>query len=104
VSDSRKYISAVETSIPNAVGNLPKLCTATDRASYALVTIFLKRRGLLDDTLVLGRRIGRTLQQGRPFPKTYYGRDHHLVALRFGWRVAGAKPEIAHGVHRRLLL
>src|SRR5580704_16256486 len=36
----------------NAVGNLPKLCAATDRASYALVTD-LRRRGLLDDTLVL---------------------------------------------------
>src|SRR6266849_8924244 len=36
----------------NVVGNLPKLCAATDRASYALVTD-LARRGRLDDTCVL---------------------------------------------------
>ena len=45
----------------NVVGNLPKLCSATDRGSYALVTD-LKRRGLLDDTLVIwGGEFGRTV-------------------------------------------
>jgi len=56
---------------------LPKRCEETDRASAALVTD-LKRRGLLDDTLVVwGGEFGRTVYcQGR-LTEDDYGRDHH---------------------------
>ena len=53
----------------NVVGNLPVLCQETDRGCYALVTD-LKRRGLLDDTLVIWAWRIRThrLQPGRAKP------------------------------------
>ena len=45
----------------NVVGMLPVLCQETDRGCYALVTD-LKRRGLLDDTLVIcAVELGRTV-------------------------------------------
>src|SRR5215470_15637193 len=45
----------------NVVGNLPVLCKETDQGGYALVTD-LKRRGLLDDTLVIwAGEFGRTV-------------------------------------------
>jgi hypothetical protein len=61
-------------SLPGAIRTQ---CRETDRASAALVTD-LKRRGLLDDTLVVwGGEFGRTCYcQGKLTP-TNYGRDHH---------------------------
>jgi len=62
-------------------GDLPKMirlqCEDTDRASAALVRD-LKRRGLLDDTLIVwGGEFGRTSYcQGKMTQETY-GRDHH---------------------------
>jgi Protein of unknown function (DUF1501) len=62
-------------------GNLPTdiaiMARDTDKASAALVTD-LKRRGLLDDTLVIwGGEFGRTsYSQGKLSPDNY-GRDHH---------------------------
>ncbi|MDX2181919.1 MAG: DUF1501 domain-containing protein [Bryobacteraceae bacterium] len=61
--------------------NLPRdlrlQCEAVDQPSAALVTD-LKRRGLLDDTLVVwGGEFGRTVYcQGR-LTESDYGRDHH---------------------------
>jgi hypothetical protein len=62
-------------------GNLPKdlksQCLDTDQASAALL-IDLKRRGLLDDTLVVwGGEFGRTVYSQGTLTKTNYGRDHH---------------------------
>jgi len=57
--------------------HLPKRCKETDQASAALVTD-LKRRGLLDDTIVVwGGEFGRTAfsQKGKVLDS--YGRDHH---------------------------
>jgi hypothetical protein len=62
-------------------GDLPKMirlqCEDTDRASAALVRD-LKRRGMLDDTLIVwGGEFGRTSYcQGKMTQETY-GRDHH---------------------------
>jgi hypothetical protein len=62
-------------------GDLPKMirlqCEDTDRASAALVRD-LKRRGMLDDTLIVwGGEFGRTAYcQGKMTQETY-GRDHH---------------------------
>ena len=62
-------------------GDLPKMirlqCEDTDRASAALVRD-LKRRGMLDDSLIVwGGEFGRTSYcQGKMTQETY-GRDHH---------------------------
>src|SRR3981189_1690764 len=75
----------------NAVPNLPKLCGATDRASYALVTD-LRRRGLLDDTLVLwGGEFGRTVYSQGGLSKENYGRDHHPRCFTMWMAGGGAK-------------
>jgi arylsulfatase A-like enzyme len=81
----------------NAVGNLPKLCAATDRASYALVTD-LKRRGLLEDTLVIwGGEFGRTVYSQGGLSKENYGRDHHPRCFTMWMAGGGTKPGITYG-------
>jgi hypothetical protein len=60
--------------IPTALKNQ---CDDTDRATAALV-IDLKRRGLLDETLVIwGGEFGRTVYSQGQLTATNYGRDHH---------------------------
>ncbi len=68
-----------------------------DRASYALVTD-LKRRGLLDETLVLwGGEFGRTnYSQGKLTPDDY-GRDHHPRCFTMWMAGGGVKPGITFG-------
>lgn len=56
---------------------LRKLCGEVDRASAALV-LDLKRRGMLDDTLVVwGGEFGRTTYCQGDMTAETYGRDHH---------------------------
>ncbi|MBX9625741.1 MAG: DUF1501 domain-containing protein [Gemmataceae bacterium] len=62
-------------------GNLPveikSQCFDTDQPTAALLTD-LKRRGLLDSTLVVwGGEFGRTVYSQGRLTKTDYGRDHH---------------------------
>ncbi|NQV73354.1 DUF1501 domain-containing protein [bacterium] len=62
-------------------GNLPKdisiMAKDTDQPSAALIKD-LKRRGLLDDTLVIwGGEFGRTSYSQGKLSATSYGRDHH---------------------------
>jgi hypothetical protein len=81
----------------NVVGNLPKLCAATDRGCYALVTD-LRRRGLLDDTLVIwGGEFGRTVYSQGGLTKDNYGRDHHPRCFTMWLAGGGAKSGYAHG-------
>src|SRR6202158_3235053 len=81
----------------NVVGNLPKLCAATDRGSYALVTD-LKRRGLLDDTLVIwGGEFGRTGYSQGGLSKANYGRDHHPRCFTMWLAGGGTKPGMIYG-------
>jgi hypothetical protein len=72
-------------------------CRDTDQASAALVTD-LKRRGLLEDTLVIwGGEFGRTnFSQGSLTP-TNYGRDHHPRAFTIWMAGAGIKPGMTYG-------
>jgi hypothetical protein len=72
-------------------------CKDTDQATAALV-IDLKRRGLLDDTLVVwGGEFGRTVySQGKLTAETY-GRDHHPRNFCMWMAGAGIKPGIVHG-------
>jgi hypothetical protein len=72
----------------NLVKDLQKNCLNTDRAAAALVKD-LKRRGLLDETLVIwGGEFGRTpmVQGGAD------GRDHHPNAFSMWMAGGGIKP------------
>jgi hypothetical protein len=73
-------------------GNLPKemrlQCAAVDRPIAALLTD-LRRRGLLDETLVIwGGEFGRTVYSQGGLSHTNYGRDHHPRC--FSMWIAGA--------------
>ena len=82
-------------------GSLPSLIRRqtqdVDRASYALITD-LKRRGLLDETLVVwGGEFGRTnYSQGKLTP-TDYGRDHHPRCFTMWLCGGGIKPGMTFG-------
>jgi hypothetical protein len=82
----------------DVVGNLKKNCAATDRASAALV-IDLKRRGLLDDTLVIwGGEFGRTpMVETNPALGRSLGRDHHPSAFTMWMAGGGVKPGLTYG-------
>ncbi len=79
----------------NLVRNLTNQCRDTDQASAALVTD-LKRRGLLDETLVVwGGEFGRTAySQG----KLNAGRDHHGRCFSMWLSGGGIKGGVEHGV------
>jgi hypothetical protein len=72
-------------------------CKATDQPSAALI-IDLKRRGMLDDTLVVwGGEFGRTIYcQGR-LTATNYGRDHHPRCFAVWMAGGGIKPGVSLG-------
>jgi hypothetical protein len=82
-------------------GNLPpgisKQCQQTDQPSAALVRD-LKRRGLLEDTLVVwGGEFGRTAYcQGKLTPGDY-GRDHHPRCFTIWMAGGGVKPGFTWG-------
>jgi hypothetical protein len=80
--------------LPNG---LPKKCKDTDQAAAALVTD-LKRRGMLDETLVIwGGEFGRTVYcQGR-LTEDDYGRDHHPRCFTVWMAGGGIKPGISYG-------
>ncbi len=82
-------------------GNLPAelrlQCTASDRAQAALVTD-LKRRGLLDDTLVLcAGEFGRTVYCQGDLKRDNYGRDHHPRCFSLWMAGGGIAPGITYG-------
>jgi arylsulfatase A-like enzyme len=81
----------------NVTGMLPLLCQETDRGCYALVTD-LKRRGLLDDTLVIwAGEFGRTVySQGGLTPENY-GRDHHPRCFTTWMTGGGVRPGLTYG-------
>lgn len=70
---------------------MPATALETDRASAALI-LDLKRRGMLDDTLVIwGGEFGRTpMAQGN-------GRDHHILAFSCCLAGGGIKGGTAYG-------
>ncbi|MCC7433170.1 MAG: DUF1501 domain-containing protein [Methanoregulaceae archaeon] len=76
---------------------LPKLCAEVDKGMSALL-VDLKRRGLLDDTLVVwGGEFGRTpMNEGRA-GSTYLGRDHHPRCFTMWMAGGGIKPGLSLG-------
>lgn len=74
--------------LPEGIRNQTK---ATDRASAALITD-LKRRGLLDETLVIwGGEFGRTAYSQGDIKKDNFGRDHHPRCFSI-WMAGGGVP------------
>jgi hypothetical protein len=82
-------------------GGLPagirRECLQTDRAAAALVTD-LKRRGMLDDTLVVwGGEFGRTNYCQGLMTADNFGRDHHPRCFSLWMAGGGVKPGITYG-------
>ncbi len=86
----------------DAHGNLPaeiRLQSAGDRPAAAprLITD-LRRRGLLDDTLVLwAGEFGRTVYSQGTLTADNYGRDHHPRCFTLWLAGGGIKPGITYG-------
>ncbi|WP_406699810.1 DUF1501 domain-containing protein [Singulisphaera sp. Ch08] len=73
---------------------LDNVCREIDRPCAALVSD-LKRRGLLDDTLVMwGGEFGRT-PMGEP--REFVGRNHHIDAATMWMAGGGTKPGLSLG-------
>jgi hypothetical protein len=81
------------------IGNLKTNCGATDQAAAALVKD-LKKRGLLDQTLVIwGGEFGRTpMVETNPTRNTRLGRDHHPQAFSMWLAGGGIKRGLSHGL------
>jgi len=76
--------------------NIPKQCKDVDQPQAALLTD-LKRRGLLDDTLIVwGGEFGRTVY-GQGGVQADYGRDHHGRCFSVWLAGGGIKPGVVYG-------
>jgi len=77
----------------DVAGGLKNQCGQTDRSSSALI-LDLKRRGLLDDTLVVwGGEFGRTpMVESNATLGRSLGRDHHPQAFTMWMAGGGIKP------------
>ncbi len=82
----------------DVVGNSRRNCKATDQAAAALI-IDLKRRGLLDETLVVwGGEFGRTpMVETNPALGRKYGRDHHPQAYTMWFAGGGFRQGLSYG-------
>jgi len=82
----------------DVIGNHKTNCGATDQASAALV-LDLKRRGLLDETLVIwGGEFGRTpMVESNVALGRSLGRDHHPQAFTMWMAGGGMKAGYSHG-------
>src|SRR3569832_90246 len=81
----------------NLPTNLSMQCHDVDQACAALITD-LKRRGLLDDTLVVwGGEFGRTTYCQGKLSADDYGRDHHPRCITVWMAGAGIRPGGVHG-------
>jgi hypothetical protein len=79
------------------VKHLPEKCREVDRPIAALLAD-LKRRGLLDDTLVIwGGEFGRTSMNEARGGSKFLGRDHHPACFSIWMAGGGIKPGITVG-------
>ncbi len=77
--------------------NLRRQTKEVDQPAWALVTD-LKRRGLLEDTLVIwGGEFGRTVYSQGALRKDNYGRDHHPKCYTMWMAGGGIKGGVTHG-------
>jgi hypothetical protein len=81
----------------NLTGRMPDQCKDVDQPCYALIQD-LKRRGMLDDTLVIwGGEFGRTIYSQGGLSHDNYGRDHHPRCFTMWMAGGGSKPGAIHG-------
>lgn len=81
----------------NLPSDLRLQCRDVDQASAGLI-IDLKRRGLLDDTLVIwGGEFGRTVYSQGVIEPTNYGRDHHGGCFSIWLAGGGTRPGAVFG-------
>ena len=82
-------------------GNLPRdlrgQCKGIDQPAAALITD-LKRRGMLDDTLVIwGGEFGRTIYSQGKLTANNHGRDHHGRCFTIWMAGGGVKGGVEYG-------
>lgn len=82
-------------------GSLPKgmanQCKQVDQATAGLI-VDLKRRGMLEDTLVVwGGEFGRTVYSQGKLTASDYGRDHHPRCFTMWMAGAGVKAGFSYG-------
>ncbi len=81
----------------NLPAQIPNQARDIDQPCAALI-LDLKRRGLLDDTLVVwSGEFGRTVYCQGNLSATNYGRDHHPRCFTIWMAGGGIKPGITHG-------
>jgi len=81
----------------NLPENIRRQTKEVDQPAWALVQD-LKRRGLLDDTLVIwGGEFGRTIYSQGTLTKTNYGRDHHPKCYTMWMAGGGVRGGVTHG-------
>jgi uncharacterized protein (DUF1501 family) len=81
----------------NLPGDIRLQCRDVDQPAAALITD-LKRRGMLEDTLVIwGGEFGRTIYCQGGLTKTNYGRDHHPRCFSVWMAGGGIKGGITYG-------
>ncbi len=81
----------------NLPGEIRSQCAAVDQPQAALIRD-LRRRGLLDDTLVTwSGEFGRTVYSQGELSATNYGRDHHPRCFTSWMAGGGIKPGISYG-------
>ena len=79
------------------IHQLPKKCKQIDRPVSALI-LDLKRRGLLDETLVIwSGEFGRTAMNEERNGSTFLGRDHHPHAFTIWMAGGGVKRGLVYG-------
>lgn len=79
------------------ITSLPQRCMETDRPMAALIRD-LKRRGMLDDTLVVwSGEFGRTPMNEERNGSKYLGRDHHPHAFSIWMAGGGVRPGVTVG-------
>jgi hypothetical protein len=81
----------------NLPTNIKILAEDSDRPTQGLIAD-LKRRGMLDDTLVIwGGEFGRTVYSQGALKPQDYGRDHHPRCFSMWLAGGGVKPGISYG-------
>jgi hypothetical protein len=81
----------------NLAQELPEVCRVVDQPSAALVTD-LRRRGLLEDTLVIwGGEFGRTVYSQGELGTGAHGRDHHGRCFTVWLAGGGVKRGFSYG-------
>ncbi len=77
--------------------NIRRQTKEIDQPAWALIHD-LKRRGLLEDTLVIwGGEFGRTIYSQGTLTKTNYGRDHHPKCYTMWMAGGGVQGGVTHG-------